>query len=41
LRALFDEIVDAGLGDRDISVTRRLTAQRHPTPPRRADYAET
>lgn len=28
LRAAFDEIVDAGLGERDISVTRRLTAQR-------------
>jgi len=41
LRAVFDEIVDAGLGDRDISVTRRLTAQRHATlgvP--MADYAE-
>lgn len=29
LREIFDEIVDAGLGDRDIAVTRRLTAQRH------------
>lgn len=28
LRGIFDEIVTAGLGDRDISVTRRLTAQR-------------
>lgn len=41
LRAVFDEIVDAGLGDRDISVTRRLTARRHPTPAAPgADYAE-
>lgn len=42
LRALFDEIVDAGLGERDISVTRRLTARRHGAPTAAgADYAET
>jgi len=28
LRAAFDEIVDAGLGDRDISVSRRFVAER-------------
>jgi len=28
LREAFDEIVDSGLGDRDIAVTRRLTADR-------------
>ncbi|MDJ1113358.1 NAD(P)-dependent oxidoreductase [Microbacterium dauci] len=33
LRAIFDEIVDAGLGDRDIAVTRRLTAARPPAKP--------
>lgn len=32
LRAAFDEIVDRGLGDRDISVTRRLVAERRPRP---------
>lgn len=42
LRALFDELVDAGLGDRDISVTRRLTARRLGAPTAAgADYAET
>lgn len=41
LRTVFDEILIAGLGDRDISVTRRLTARRHPTPATPgADYAE-
>ncbi|QOC25090.1 MULTISPECIES: NAD(P)-dependent oxidoreductase [Microbacterium] len=41
LRDIFDEIVAEGLGDRDISVTRRLTARRHaaPTTPA-ADYAD-
>jgi len=33
LRAAFDEIVAAGLGERDIAVTRRLVAQRHAAPP--------
>lgn len=28
LRGIFDEVMEAGLGDRDISVMRRLTAQR-------------
>ena len=32
LQSIFDEIVDAGLGDRDLSVTRRLTANRHTNP---------
>jgi 2-hydroxy-3-oxopropionate reductase len=42
LRALFDELVDADLGDRDISVTRRLTARRLGAPTAAgADYAET
>lgn len=41
LRGIFDEIVAAGLGDRDISVTRRLTAERHATPRAAAsDYAD-
>ena len=41
LRVVFDEIVDAGLGDRDISVTRRLTALRRATPTvPEADYAD-
>ena len=33
LREIFDEIVDAGLGDRDIAVTRRMTAERHTDAP--------
>ncbi|WP_282837696.1 NAD(P)-dependent oxidoreductase [Microbacterium flavum] len=41
LRGIFDEIVDAGLGDRDLSVTRRLTADRHASAPEGVgDYAE-
>jgi 3-hydroxyisobutyrate dehydrogenase-like beta-hydroxyacid dehydrogenase len=32
LRAAFDEIVESGLGDRDIAVTRRLVAERGPRP---------
>lgn len=41
LREIFDEIVDAGLGERDISVTRRLTGARHAAPTTAAaDYAE-
>ncbi|MBN9175885.1 MAG: NAD(P)-dependent oxidoreductase [Microbacterium sp.] len=41
LQGIFDEIVDAGLGDHDIAVTRRLTAGRHTNPAAAgADYAE-
>lgn len=41
LRGIFDEIVAAGLGDRDIAVTRRLTAERHAsTAGPAAHYAE-
>ncbi|MGB4778418.1 NAD(P)-dependent oxidoreductase [Microbacterium sp.] len=32
LRDIFDEIVAAGLGERDIAVSRRLAAQRRPNP---------
>ncbi len=31
LRDAFDEIVDRGLGERDIAVTRRFTAERSDT----------
>ena len=32
LRAAFDEIVERGLGDRDISVSRRFVAERGASP---------
>jgi len=41
LQGVFAEIVDAGLGERDISVTRRLTGARHAAPASAAaDYAD-
>lgn len=41
LRSIFDEIVASGLGERDITVTRRLTAQRGTAAPSATrEYAE-